>query len=121
MNISVDSNSRVPIYEQIINKIEELVILGILAPGEQIPSIRDLAISLGVNPNTIKKAYDILNDKHIIRSDSTKGTFINDDIDALREKKIKLMIEEINEIISALEELGIKKEDILKKIKETWK
>ena len=66
MNISIDYQSRTPIYEQIVKGVEKLVILNVLKPNEQIPSIRELACSLGINPNTVKKAYDILDSKGFI-------------------------------------------------------
>ena len=60
MNININYNSRIPIYEQIVSEIERLVSLNILKPDSQIPSIRELACTLGINPNTVKKSYDIL-------------------------------------------------------------
>lgn len=53
--INLDYQTRVPIYEQIVHEIERYVALGILKPKDQIPSIRELAGQLGVNPNTVKK------------------------------------------------------------------
>ena len=53
------------------NKIESFVTKEIMKPGDQIPSIRDLAYTLGINPNTVKKAYDLLEQKGIIISKST--------------------------------------------------
>ena len=68
MNINIDYGKRVPIYEQIVEEIERMVTLGILLPNTQMPSIRDLACALSINPNTVKKAYDILDSKGIITS-----------------------------------------------------
>ena len=100
MNINIDYQTRTPIYFQIIDKIEEFVTRGIVSPGDQIPSIRDLAYTLGINPNTVKKAYDILEQKGIIISKSTKGTFITDNISKARDEKIASLIVEVkNNII----------------------
>ena len=52
--INLDYQSRTPIYEQIVNSIEKYVALGILKEKEQIPSIREMAVDIGVNPNTVK-------------------------------------------------------------------
>ena len=60
MNINIDYQTRTPIYEQIVKEVERLVTLEILKPGDQIFSIRELACTLSINPNTVKKAYDIL-------------------------------------------------------------
>ncbi len=116
MNINIDYQTRIPIYEQIVREIENLVTLEILKPGSQIMSIRDLACSLSINPNTVKKAYDILENKKIIVSKSTKGCFIADDVTSAKNSKINEIVSNINELIKALENLGLSKEDILKKL-----
>ena len=64
--INLDYQSRTPIYEQIVLEIERYVALGILKPEEQIPPIREMATELGINPNTVKKAYSILESKGVI-------------------------------------------------------
>ncbi len=112
--VNLDYTSRIPIYEQIVNQIERYVALGILKPGEQIASIRDMAISLGINPNTVKKAYSILETKKIIQMYSTKGTFIADHVDIVVEEKIKDLKQQISFLIKELEDLGYTKEKLKK-------
>ena len=53
----IDTMSRIPIYEQIVEQVEYFVLNGILKEGEQIPSVRNLSVQLSINPNTIQKAY----------------------------------------------------------------
>ena len=89
MNINIDYKNRTPIYEQIVDDIEKYVSLGILKEGEQIMSIREMAINLGINPNTVKKAYDILEQKNIITTVSTKGTYITTNTKQVIENKIE--------------------------------
>lgn len=115
--INLDYTSRMPIYEQIVNEIERYVALGILKEKEQIMSIRDLASSLGINPNTVKKAYSILEAKGIIISISTKGTFITEGTNKVKEESINNYINEIKEIMDKLSKLGLSKEEIIKRIK----
>jgi len=76
--LTLDVQSRIPIYEQLKNKIGELILLGVLKPGDQLPSVRVLARDLGVNPNTVSKAYQDLERDGIIYSISGKGSFISD-------------------------------------------
>ena len=114
--INLYYSSRTPIYEQIVSEIEKYVALGILKSKDQIPSIREMASNLGINPNTVKKAYSILESKGVITSLSTKGTFISSNIDNVKDSKIEEGIKEIKNIISSLEKLGITKEEILKKV-----
>ena len=117
MIINLDYTSRVPIYEQIVNEIERYVALGILKEKEQILSIRELASNLGINPNTVKKAYSILESKNIIVSMSTKGTFIREGASSVKENTINNYINDIEVIIDRLMKLGLSKEEILKRIK----
>ena len=114
--INLDYTKRTPIYEQIVNEIEKYVSLGILKEKEQIMSIRDLASHLGVNPNTVKKAYSILESKNVIVSISTKGTFINENSLNIKNKTIDNHIKEINDIIDKLIKLGLTKEEIIKRL-----
>lgn len=116
--ITIDYQSRTPIYEQIVLEIERFVVLGIYKPKQQIESIRELATSLGINPNTVKKAYDELERRGTITSISTKGTFIAEDTKKLLKNKIDEKIKKIREEIEELERLGMSKEEVLKIIKQ---
>lgn len=111
--INLDYQSRTPIYEQIVTEIEKYVVLGIFKPKEQIMSIRELAETLGVNPNTVKKAYSELERKGVIQTISTKGNFISDNIDNVVKRNVDEKIEDLKRIILELEKLGIDKKDIL--------
>ncbi len=110
--INLDYQNRSPIYEQIVTTIENYVALGILKPKEQIPSIRELASNLGINPNTVKKAYDILETKKIINTISTKGTFISDKTNEVLETKKIEEIKKLNKQIDTLLNLGITNQEI---------
>ena len=114
--ISLDYQSRTPIYEQIVGSIEKYVALGILKEKEQIQSIRERASSIGVNLNTVKKSYDILENRGIIRTISTKGTFISENTKKTTEEKIEKEIKHIKEEMNELTKLGISIEEIIERI-----
>lgn len=114
--ITLDYQSRTPIYEQIVNEIERYISLGILKADEQLPSIREFAMTLGINPNTVKKAYEELERRGSITVISTKGTFVSKNIGGVSERKIKETIKKIRDEIKELEKLGMSKEDIIKKL-----
>jgi len=114
--IIIDYQSRTPIYEQIVLEIERYVVLGIYKPKQQIESIRELATSLGINPNTVKKAYDELERRGTITTISTKGTFISENTNNLIKNKVEEKIKNIKNEINELEKLGISKGEILKRI-----
>lgn len=75
--ISITLNTGVPIYEQLKKAIIENTLLGILEPDEQLPSVRSLSKELGVNPNTVQKAYQALESEGIIYSLAGKGALFH--------------------------------------------
>ena len=97
--ITLDYQSKDPIYLQIKNRIAELVMLGVYPPGTQLPSVRSLAGELGINPNTIQKAYQELEAAGITCSVSGKGSFVaRRNPELMREeqlRKIEALMEEI--------------------------
>ena len=80
--IQLDYNSGVPICEQIVNGFIRLKALGVMQGGDRLPSVRALASKLSVNPNTVQKAYALLENNKIIYSVKGKGSFLSDDSDA---------------------------------------
>jgi len=114
--INLDYQNRTPIYEQIVLEIERYVSLGILKPRDQLMSIREMATTLGINPNTVKKAYTELENKGVITVISTKRAFITDNIKSVVDEKINSKINEIKNIIGELEKLGITKEEVISRV-----
>lgn len=118
MMINLDFKKKEPIYEQIVSEIERYVSLGVFKPNEKVPSVRTLAMDLGINPNTVKKAYDILEEKKVIVTISTKGTFITDNIELVRKEKQQQLFKEMDSLVLEMEKLGLTKEDIVKYLKK---
>lgn len=116
--VNLDYQNRIPIYEQIVNEIEKYVALGILEENMQIPSIREMASSLGINPNTVKKSYDILENRGVITTVSTKGTFISSDTKKATNDKINKEIDIIRNKINDLTKMGISYDEIIERIKK---
>ena len=84
---SIDLTSRIPIYEQIYQKIVMLILNGTLAVNDQLPSVRILAKSTGVNPNTVAKAYQELERSGVIYSVPGRGSFVSaQNFDEFRKK-----------------------------------
>jgi GntR family transcriptional regulator len=79
MDIEIDTDSAEPVFEQIVRQVRLGVQSGALAPGMALPPIRQLAHDLALNPNTVAKAYKLLENDLVIRSAGQKGTFINSD------------------------------------------
>jgi len=77
--LTVDPRSGVPIYLQIIEQIKRSVALGVLQAGEQLPTVKQLAIDLTVNPNTVARAYRDLERERVIETSPGKGSFVRAD------------------------------------------
>ncbi|HPY86206.1 GntR family transcriptional regulator [Ruminococcus sp. XPD3002] len=97
---SIDLTSRIPIYEQIYEKIIGLILNGTLKENDQLPSVRSLAKSTGVNPNTVAKAYQELERNKIIYSVPGRGSFISaQDNDEFRAKVLEDFDSAVNEAL----------------------
>jgi len=110
---SIDFQNRTPIYEQIVNQVEKFIMVGILKEGEQLPSVRQVASDLGINPNTIQKAYSELENKKMIVSVLGKGNFVGKNIENIKENKKQELIKRIKNDVKELENLGVNVKDIL--------
>ncbi len=78
MNIRIDPDSSVPIYLQIVQAIKHAVATGGLSPGEQLPTVRELAAGLRINPNTVARAYAQLDQDRVISTQQGRGTFVRE-------------------------------------------
>lgn len=109
----IDLMSRVPVYEQIINQVEEQILIGILKAGDKMPSVRSLSMELSINPNTIQKAYTELDRKQLIVTVPGKGAFVSDKANQviLSDSRDKLM--ELGNIVRQMYLAGIDKEEII--------
>ena len=92
--ILIDYSERRPIYEQVAEKIAELIIRGVLPPESQLPSVRSLAMDLSINPNTIQRAYQELERKGYTYSVPGKGSFVSQKTEYLEEQRGNILEEQ---------------------------
>ena len=89
---TIDTLSRQPVYEQLIEQLEQSILSGALHPGDQLPSVRMLSTTLSINPNTIQKAYGDLDTRGIIYSSPGIGNFVAENavtiLSSLKRRKI---------------------------------
>lgn len=109
---SINYQSREPIYEQLYNNVIKLIALGVLLPEQQLPPVRQLAIELGVNPNTVSKAYKNLEKDGVIYSVVGKGSFIMPNTAAADGKKIEAL-NSVKQAIKSAMKIGIEKKEIM--------
>ena len=108
--IGIDLQNRKPIYEQIVECFETLIVSGVLEPDSQMPSVRALAMELSINPNTIQKAYAALEQEGYIFSVKGRGNFVSESA-SLFEKKKESCLEELRRLLFRAKELGILESD----------
>ena len=111
-------NNKSPIHEQLTNRITELVLSGVLEPDSALPSVRELAADLGINPNTVQKAYGELERRGVTYSVTGKGRFVTGNVNKVKEEKKLEAIERLKaEIENALAE-GVTYDEIRKMLEE---
>ena len=116
----LDHSSSKPVYEQIKDNIKRLIIEGALKENEKIMSVRELAVSMAINPNTIQKAYKELENEGYIYSLRAKGNFVSSLGDIKEDKDITRLKKTVAENITELCYLGISKDEIEKMICEIY-
>lgn len=119
--INIDSRSSKPIYEQIIERVKEDIIKGILMPGDKLPSVRELSSMITINPNTISKAYKELERMKAIEVIRGKGTFVAQDFKpSMDEEKIKEIKEHMKKIIIEAHYVGVDKDKLIDILNEIY-
>lgn len=115
--IILDYKDTRPIYEQVVDKLQKLIINGVLEPDSKMPSVRNLAVELSINPNTIQKAYTELERTGFLYTIKGRGNFVtyNEELYALKKGEYR---ERIEKILKEAEEIGISKKEMLDEIRE---
>ncbi len=108
--ILLDYKDSRPIYEQVVEKLLELMILGVLEEDSQMPSVRSLATELSINPNTIQRAYGELERRGFIYSVKGRGSFVGS-IHKLREVRKEELMKKMDALAQEARTLGIGRED----------
>ncbi|MEG0874687.1 MAG: GntR family transcriptional regulator [Clostridiales bacterium] len=111
--ITIDLRDKRPIYLQVIEGIEDLAIKGVLKPQEQLPSVRNLAMELSLNPNTIQRAYLELEKKGTTYSIQGKGSFISDNQIMLTSEKKETLHKDLKLLVASAKMLGVEETEFV--------
>lgn len=117
-NFTIEDGS--PIYLQIILYIKRCIIGGTITDGDELPSRRVLSALLGVNPNTIQKAYKILEEEGLIQSHSGAKSYVIADSSAVARIRAELLESDALNIINAMKQMGLGKDDAMALIEKYW-
>lgn len=119
--MQIDYKSRIPIYEQIMQNVKNMILAGVWKADDQLPSVRQLAQELGINPNTIQKAYNELEWQGVIYSLRGRGSFVSSNQSELQEKKKQQLLGELENTLKELLSLDISKEALEAEIQKILK
>ena len=109
----IDYQDARPIYEQIAEGYKVLILKGVLAAGEQMPSVRSLAMELSTNPNTVQKAFSQLEREGFIYSVKGRGSFVSAD-KSLLDERVRMLAARMRDLLDQAGELGIGREELMK-------
>lgn len=109
--IILDYKDARPIYEQVVDKFQKLILTGALEPNTKMPSVRSLAVELSINPNTIQRAYSELEREGFIYTVKGRGNFVAYDESLLRYRKDEIY-RKLKEIVREAGEIGISRQEL---------
>ncbi len=115
----LDLHSRAPIYQQLKDQILRLIMAGAIGPGDPLPSVRVMARELGINPNTVAKAYQDLEKSGLIYSVAGKGSFISGS-DQLGRQVTVSITDKLRKILIELKNAGVALETVLQLTKQVY-
>lgn len=118
--MKIDFDASKPIYEQVIDGIKKQIARGEIKPGDKLPSQRDLAKEIQVNPNTIQRAYREMEILDLVETKRGRGTFIKDDDKVIKQINEQMAQSAVKRFIDEMSSIGFKKEEVINLLKEEF-
>ena len=118
--ISIDKQSRTPVYEQLVDSFEKEIILGIRQPDSIIPSVRALSVELGINPNTVQKAYLELERRNITYSVPGVGRFVSAEGAAILKKDLSEAEELLRKGVEYMKRAEVPLSEVIRRVQELY-
>ena len=116
----IDSMSRQPVYEQIVDQVEQMILSGLMRPGEQLPSVRSLSLELSINPNTLQKAYAELDGRGIIYTLPGRGGFVSQNAPELLAEARRSRLGTVRELARELALAGVPEDEVLACVRSAY-
>ncbi len=112
-NFNVDTRSGVPIYAQLIDQVKRSIAVGALVGGERLPTVKQLAIDLTVNPNTVARAYRDLERDGVIETSPGRGSFVREgDVESSRRSVADVAAVRLEDVIRDARSIGVDRTDL---------
>ena len=102
-----------PIHSQLTQRLTEAIVSGIYAPGEKLPSVRELALEAGVNPNTVQRSLTELEREGLVFSQRTTGRFVTENENMIVNAKLRIADERVSEFLRSMKTLGCGRQEII--------
>lgn len=109
----MEFDNGLPIYSQIAEVFKRRIASGELAPGDKVAAVRELAVAMGVNPNTMQKAMAALEQESLLYAERTSGRFVTSDAELISKLKFDMLEQEASRFVLATRALGCSREDTL--------
>ena len=122
MRLTINEHGPEPIFQQIVDQLTRLTAAGQLAPGDALPSIRELAVRLRVNPNTVARSYRTLEDMGVIAMKRGIGAFVADPVpeDQLNRFRDTMIAEKIKDLVLTAHQLRVDVDNLLDQVKTAY-
>ncbi|MEA3321855.1 MAG: GntR family transcriptional regulator [Bacillota bacterium] len=114
MTVKYDADK--PIYLQIIDRISKEIVRGVLKPGDKLPSVREMAIQSGVNPNTIQRTYSEMERMEIVETKRGQGTFVTENEGMLMRLKKDMETKVVESFVQSMREIGASKREMVESV-----
>ncbi len=114
MEFRIDTKSGVPFYRQIIEQVKFAIARGVLGPGDQLPTVRQLSVDLSINPNTVIRAYREMEIEGILETHQGSGTFVGENPPQVDQVERRRMLDQIiTELLARASSYGLSLEEVL--------
>ncbi|RXI78220.1 GntR family transcriptional regulator [Levilactobacillus suantsaii] len=117
----VSDQSGLPYYEQLVLRVKQQIVRGILRPGDRLPSVREMARQEQLNPNTVSKAYKQLETQNVIRTVHGKGTYVRETNDAVADTaQVVASKQRLLSLLTEIRYLGVPADEVIEWIKTAY-
>lgn len=116
--MSIDFSTDKPIYQQLIERITGDIIRGILEPGEKLPSVREYAVQVGVNANTMQRVFKELEQMEVTETKRGQGSFVTTNIEKIETLRRQMKEELTTSFLQSIEAFGFTTEEMIEQLKQ---
>lgn len=116
----VKFNNRDPVYVQVVRHFKEQIARGMLEPGQEVSSRRELASQLKINPNTVQRAYKEMEEQGLIYTEKNSPSKITGDEDVLHRVREELILEAVDTFVTSVRSINVPVDELLELVKEKY-